>query len=656
MTLSHIRWIRSWHSSTDSVLAFAGKELARYLHRLIGIEPDVLGVRERTTRAGAAWLGICDQLPLPGGVETLTPAPWDDGYALWADEDGLYIAGRNARSALYGVYALMELQGVCFLRPGFGGEVVPEIESLRLPEAPIVELARYRHRGVCIEGAPSIAHALEMVDWCAKKRMNTVFLQFLSSQYFYNLWYERPYNPEYADSSVGEAEALALDDQVIASMKKRGLILHRVGHGWTSAAFGMPRSGWVTADEEVPAEYVPWLAEVNGERALYGGVPINTELCYSHGPAFEAFVETVVRYCEEHPELDVVHVWLSDATNNKCECDACRALSISDWYARIINALSEALYHRAPNTRFVFLAYNELLWAPEQVALDNLYGNAILMYAPIARCYGHSLADVDCDDGDKWPRPSLNQYAVSRNNAFYAQRLAGWRKVFAGDSFDYDYHLMWSNWEHMTDTAVARLYHEDLQQLKGMGLDGIVSCQSFRAFYPSGLAMTTLAEALWNPDLPWDEMRGRYLAAAFGEHAPFADEYLSTLESFLDPGDPHRRTPPFSNADEARLAACAEFLDVSLLEIKAYQVTETNRARRTSFDLLCHHATWLQSVVRGYQARLAGDAEEAERQFEAAADYLRRTEPKYGTYIDTMLALRVVERARLTSSFQPCAS
>ena len=95
---------------------------------------------------------------------------------------------------------------------------------------------------------------------------------------------------------------------------------------------------------------------------------------------------------------------------------------------------------------------------------------------------------------------------------------------------------------------------------------------------------------------------------------------------------------------------------MSLLEIKAYQVTETNRARRTSFDLLCHHATWLQSVVRGYQARLAGDAEKAERQFEAAMDYLRRTEPKYSTYIDTMLALRVVERARLTSSFQPCAS
>jgi hypothetical protein len=649
LTLAHVRWIRTWNSSEDSVLAYAGKELSRYLRRITGTEPHVLGVRERTDRADAAWLGRCDQMPPLSGLspaETLSPDPWDDGYALWADENGLYISGRNGRSVLYGVYAFLERQGVRFLRPGFEGEIVPRRQALAMPETPIVGRPRYRHRGVCIEGAPSIAHALEMVDWCAKKRMNTVFLQFLSSRYFYNRWYERPYNVEHSDSAVSEAEALTLDDQVITSMKQRGLILHRVGHGWTSAAFGMPRSGWVTADEEVDPEYVRWLAEVDGERALYEGIPINTELCYSYPPAFEAFVETVVRYCEAHPELDVVHVWLSDATNNKCECEACRKLSISDWYAQIVNALSEALYHRVPNVRFAFLAYHELLWAPEEVALDNQHGNAILMFAPIARCYGHSLADPDCDDEREWPRPPLNQYAASRYNAFYVQRLAEWREVFAGDSFDFDYHLMWAAWDHMTDTHIAHLYHEDLQQLKGMGLDGIVSCQSFRAFYPSGLAMSTLAEALWDPDTPWEEMRDRYLEAAYGGQADFADEYLSTLESFLDTGDPHWRTPPLSNAGASKLEACAGFLEVSLAEIQARQNALTERAQRKSLDLLCHHATWLQLVVQAYRARLAGDAEGADEAFEAAAGYLRRTEPQYSTYIDTMLALRVVERAK----------
>jgi hypothetical protein len=206
--------------------------------------------------------------------------------------------------------------------------------------------------------------------------------------------------------------------------------------------------------------------------------------------------------------------------------------------------------------------------------------------------------------------------------------------------------MMWAVWDHMIDTHIAHLYHEDLQQLKGMGLDGVVSCQSFRAFYPSGLAMATLADALWDPDVRWQEMRDRYLEAAYGAQADFADEYLSTLESFLDTGDSHWRTPPLSNAGASKLEACADFLEVSLAEIQVRQNALTERARRKSLDLLAHHATWLRSVVQGYRARLAGDAEGADEAFDAAAGYLRRTEPQYSTYIDTMLALRVVERAK----------
>lgn len=646
MNLKHIRWVRSWSPEVDPVLAFAGKELARYLRRLTGDKLDVLGVRELTGRADAIWLGVCDQVPVPGGE--LTPAPWDDGYAFWTRETGLYIAGRNARSVLFGVYAFLERQGIRFLRPGgYEGERIPWGEPLWLPQAVVVEQPRYRHRGVCIEGAPSIAHALEMVDWCAKKRMNTVFLQFFSSRCFYNRWYERPYNLDYSDRSVTEAEALALDDQVIASMKERGLVLHRVGHGWTGATVGMPRSGWVTTDEEVPPQYVRWLAEVDGERALFDDIPINTELCYSHGPALDAFVETVVAYCEQHPELDVVHVWLSDATNNKCECSACRELSISDWYAKLIHALSRALEERVPKMRFVFLAYIELLWPPEEVEIDESVDNAIMMFAPIARCYGHALDDPACDDGETWPRPPLNQYRASCYNAFYVQRLAEWRDVFEGDSFSYDYHLMWANWQQMTDTRIARIYHQDLQHLQELGLNGIVSCQSFRVFYPTGMAMTALAESLWNPDVPWEEMRDRFLRAAYAEHASYVGEYLDRLEAFLDTGDPHWRTPPFSNADETKLAECSAFLDRSLAEFRARQEAALLRAPKKSLELLAYHVQLLQYVVRAYQARLAGEEAQAEVEFDEAAAFLRRTEPKYSMYIDTMLALRSLERAKM---------
>jgi hypothetical protein len=268
------------------------------------------------------------------------------------------------------------------------------------------------------------------------------------------------------------------------------------------------------------------------------------------------------------------------------------------------------------------------------------------MYAPIQRCYGHALDDPVCDDGESWPRPPLNQYGASSYNAFYVQRLKEWRAAFGGDSFAYDYHLMWANWQQMTDTRLARIYHQDLQHLRDLGLDGIVSCQSFRVFYPTGMAMNALAESLWNPDVPWEEMRARFLEAAYAEHGSYVGEYLDRLEDFLDTGDPHWRTPPFSNADESKLAACAAFLDRSLAEFRVRHEAALLRATKKSLELLAYHVQLLQHVVRGYQARLAGDEAQAEAAFDEAAAFLRRTEPKYSAYIDTMLALRYLERAK----------
>lgn len=642
MLVSQVRWIRSDNPLEARVLAYAGRELARYLMKLTGARPIARGAGQAAPQAGAAWIGVCDRLPDPDA--TLAQAPWDDGYAIWNADGALCITGRNARSVLFGVYAFLETQGVRFVRPGPAGEVIPSLGEVALPTSPIVESPQYRHRGVCIEGATSLDHALGMVDWCAKRRLNTIFLQFVHSGYFYNQWYQRAYNPKHAGAPLSAEEALAYDERLIAAMQRRGLVFHRVGHGWTSAAFGMPRSGWVKETAPVPEEYVRWLAEVNGERKLFRDIPINTELCYSFQPAFDAFIETIVRYCETHPDLDVVHVWLSDAFNNKCECSDCRALTPADWYARIINALSEALHRRAPGTRFVFLAYFELWWPPEQVKIDERYGNAILMFAPITRCFGHALGDPACDDGQHWPRPPLNQHAVSRQNAFYVDILADWRQAFTGDSFDFDYHLMWAVWRELTDTHIAQVFHADLGQLKGLGLDGIVSCQSFRAFYPSGLAMATLAEGLWRPERAWDAVRKDHLAAAFGPDAAFAGDYLRQVEALLD-GDPHRRTLPFSAADAAALTQAAAFLKASLAEITEREHAAANAVYRLSLALLANHARLLAHVVAAYRARLGGDEAAANRELDRAGDLLRRTETRFSPYIDTMLALRLAVEA-----------
>ncbi len=641
MRVSRVRWLGTSSVEENRVLAYAARQLARYGEKLIGEEAEVRRARKMGEDTDTAWLGICDRMPEAPGA-SLTPAPWDDGFAVWGGKGKLHISGRNARSVLYGVYAFLEHQGVRFVRPSQGGELIPTLEEFSIPEEPLIEKPGYRHRGVCIEGAPSIQHALAMVDWCAKKRMNTVFLQFFSSRYFFNRWYEHAYSPAHAGKPITEEQALALDDKLIEAMKRRGMVFHRVGHSWTSATFDMPRSGWVTAeDEEIKPEHRRFLAEVNGERKLFGDIPINTEICYGHQPAFDRFVDNIVAYSQEHPEMDVVHVWLSDAPNNKCEDEDCRPLNISDWYAKVINALSKALAEKAPHTRFVFLCYFELWWPPEQVEIDDSHGNAIMMFAPIRRCYGHSLGDPECDDGQEWPRPALNQFESPQSNSFYVKSLTEWRKVFQGDSFDYDYHLMWAVWQQLTDTVVARVIHEDLQQLKGLGLDGIVSCQSFRNFYPSGLAMTALTDSLWNPDEPWEELRRRYLQSAYGPHLEVADQYLTQIEEYLATEDPHWRRLPFSDADGPALATIEGYLKEAVARFDGLKQEEPNQVYKRSLELLAHHARLLEYIVRAYQARMAGKPALADRELDRAAGFLQRTESRLSLVMDTELALKL---------------
>lgn len=641
MQISHVRWLSSGDPATDATLEFAARELARYVTMLTDARWTVTREGSPVTTADTIWLGLYGRLPQSPRVE-LTPALWDDGYAIWCQDGNCYIAGQNARSVLFGVYDWLERQGVRFVRPGPDGEVVPHVAALSFPDRPIVEQAYYRHRGVCIEGAPSLEHTLGMVDWCAKKRMNTLFLQFFSSRYFYNNWYARAYNPQFADHAISDQEAIAMDQQVIAALKLRGQVLHQVGHGWTGATVGLPRSGWVTADEPVPPDRVRWLAEVNGERKLFHEIPINTELCYSYRPAFDVMVETIVRYVTTHPEVDIVHVWLSDATNNKCECAECRTLTISDWYAKLINALSEALQAQAPGKRFVFLCYIELLWPPEQVMVDDRYGNIVMMFAPISRSFGRALNDPACDDGLSYPRPALNQFVAPRSNAFFVRTLRAWRDVFGGDSFDFDYHLMWAVWAHLTDTVAARVIYEDLQDLQALGLDGLVSCQPLRNHYPSGLAMAVMAEALWDPHVPFAEIRRGYLQAAFGEHAAYVGEYLQRLEAMLDPGDPDWRVPPLSNKNADELQQVGAFLAESLAALTAHLEVTAHATHRRSLDILCHHARFLQRIVRAYQVLAADDLGAARAALADATAFLQDTEPLYHRVMDTQLMLRVV--------------
>jgi len=351
--------------SAHLAVATAARELRRCLTRMLG--GPVTIVRRSGFRGveKCIWVGAREAFDGALPSRRCPVDERDDEILVERVGASTVITGSNGRSVLFAVYRFLGALGAAWPAPGRRAEVLPRVDAKCLDGVRLREKAASRHRGMCIEGGCSIKDVLDMVDWMPKHGYNAYFLQFRTSQFFYNRyhveerrWLGQPY------AKVSTQTALDYDDQVIAAARQRGLAMHRVGHGWTSSALGMDCLGWYkTAPRLAPSER-RLLARVNGRRELAGGIAINTELCYSNGAARRILIRTVADYADEHSEVDYLHVWLSDGHNNFCECPACRRKKPSEWYARVLCELGDEMSRRSSKARIVFLCYANLLEPP----------------------------------------------------------------------------------------------------------------------------------------------------------------------------------------------------------------------------------------------------------------------------------------------------
>lgn len=623
--------------SQGDTASFAANELARYLRKVTSQRLRVQSAISYDLHEEGFWLGLSGDFALKQWP-SFTASVLDDAFALKQTDTQILIAGANNRSILFGVYAYLESLGVRWIRPGARGEFIPHLDQLPKDKFILNETASYRHRGICIEGAPSLEHALNMVDWMCKRRMNSFFLQFRNSGTFWDRWYSRDYNPLFgARQTLDNQDHIRFDAAVIAEVKKRGMVLHQVGHGWTAATVDLPANGWRQTDIEVSVTKRRWLAKVNGKREVHQQIPVNTELCYSYGPAFRAFVENVSSYASQHPEIDVVHVWLSDAMNNKCECKECSSLTPADWYVKLVNALAEQLYSRNPRQRFVFLSYFESWWAPEDLTVESEYGNAILMFAPISRCFRHTLLDASCSEPFTTERPALNRAEMPRSNQALVSLFGGWRKAFTGDSFLFDYY-MWSGINSQcSDLSLARVIHADMKSLKQMRLNGVMSCQVLRSFWPTGLSMAAMADTAWNRNRSWRDIKERHFIAAYGADAGWVEQYLSQLEKILLGKASHSASTDLQRMIPDKLRQLEAYLQQHSAKLHSCRQHAGCPAHRESFQILIHHNQFLLKSCQSHLGKLKPDD---------VANWLLRSERSIHPYLDvpTLMSMQIKQR------------
>lgn len=591
------------------VIEFAAHELKRYLGRM-SRNSRVTQIIQEKNQSGSGRPVIC--LGLGNDIQNIVMPPVDN-HEL---DDVIYIdihkgrgiiSGNNPRAVLLAVYRFLTEAGCRWLRPGEDGEYIPQVDIAGL-NLQIIEKAAYRHRAICIEGAVSYENLVEMIEWAPKVGFNGYFIQFREAFTFFERWYSHHNNPTKKKDSFSLDQAREYIRLAVKEIKKRGLIYHAVGHGWTSEALGISGLGWDPGTYTLEPELTQYLAEVSLKREFWHGIPLNTNLCYSNREVRILIIRNIISYLHEHPEVDLLHFWLADDGNNHCECEACRKLLPSDYYVRMLNELDERLMQEGLDTKIVFLIYLDLLWPPIVERIKNPE-RFILMFAPITRSYSkpftitHTLPMVPTYQRNALKFPT----SVEENIAHLRQ----WQAIFSGDSYIFDYHLCR---EHYTDPGsynIAKLIHQDAKNLKTIGLNGFVSCQVQRVFFPTGLPLYVLGKTLWNDRLEFDALVKDYLEHAFGRDGKRVGQYLAALSNLFDPPYIRGEKPRINSRAAIKFASIQRVIDDFRPIIQKNILNQKLPCQAKSWEFLREHAWFASCLGQILEKRAVNDQDAA---------------------------------------------
>lgn len=607
-------------------------------------EPVSFAAEQLSTYLGQMLADEAGTLPISLSVHPDREGGLPDWFSVELTPESGSIEGSCSRAVLLGVYDCLRRLGCRFLAPVKGCEVVPsiprEVLSLRYEHR-----ASSLHRGVCIEGADSRENVLDFIDWLPKLGYNSFFLQFKSPCIFFARWYQHRGNSLRDAEPFTQADALAWAGEAERELKRRGLLLHKVGHGWTGEVLGCEAQSWDADTQPLPEEKRTLAAQVGGVRGLYKGVAANTNLCFSSGDTVDSFAALVADYAEKNPGVDYLHVWLADEYNNVCECESCQTTTPSDQYVALLNEIDRRLTAQGLDTKIVFLLYQELLWPPAKARLVNPR-RFVLMFAPISRTFERSYEA----DGEL---PSIPPYrrnhialptSLSQNLAF----LRDWQKIFQGDSFIYDYPLGRAHYGDFGYMKLARVISGDVKRLREFGLAGYVSCQELRAGLPNFFPNYVLGRTLMDASLDVNQLMGEYFSAAYGEDWPLVTDYLSQLSALSSTDYVNGKGPRMDDGVASRLEAVRE---LCLGFPPTLDVHRTPQGWQNPFwRALDFHRNYVLKLSRALYCLAQGDEDGGAEGWQEFRQFICENEPDFQPWLDVY---RVLEVTKNYTGFRP---
>lgn len=618
--------ILSYQEESSGTLDFAAHEAAGYLSRMMpGSHISVHNQSETTT----------DFLPIQLKV---VPAEYDkDHFEIDITPEGGGIQGGNERSVLLGVYHYLYLLGCRFLGPGKDCEQIPVIESSSLLYKKCCKTAGAKHRGVCLEGANSLENILAFIDWLPKVGYNSFFLQFQLPYTFLARWYHHELNPLLTPQPLTVQEAARMTDIMTEEIKKRGLLLHQAGHGWTGDSVGISSMDWKETSRQIKEPQRRMLAQLDGERKFFHGIPMNTNLCYSDPAVIEAFSDSVLRYIAGHDRIDYLHVWLADEYNNVCECDNCRKQLLADQYIQILNVIDRKLSEHGYHTKIVFLLYQELLWPAKTAVLENPE-RFILMFAPISRTFDASYQIPE--SLPPIPEYQRNQITLPVNLDENLAFLRAWQESFTGDSFIYDYPLGRAHYGDFGYVHISEIIGQDIRQLHRLGLNGYISCQELRSGCPNYLPNYVMGRMLFDEACTFEELADEYFRAAYGSHHQQVRQYLTALSRLC-------RCDYFNGKGERVLPKVSSDMEKAVLLTGDFQKRHVlpdaseGAVVQLFHKLLDYHGKYIILLEEAIHLLASGQADKAQECWERFQNTVCRHETEIQPFLDVYRILEV---------------
>ena len=619
--------------TASPVVDFAAEELKKYLRMMM---PDCGNIKisyDPNAKEGFL-LGLMQDFSLD--TSDAEDVMLDDIVYLDTTAEGGIIAGDNPRAVLLAVYEYLRQNGCRFLFPGIDGELIP-MQHVR--PVKFRHKAFQRYRGYATEGGCNQIDLVSFIDYLPKLGMNVFMIEFPIPVSYYRHDYENPYNKENViPERLSTAQVLQWKRQLEAEMEKRGLQFHDMGHGFTSEPLGImtatDKKGFT--DEDIPEESRELVAMIGGKRGLYKNTPLCTNFCMSNQKARTLVAEHVVKYVQEHENVDYLHVWLADGSNNYCECEECRKKLPADFYVMLLNEIDEKLTAIGSDARIAFISYVDTTWGPETEVIKNP-SRFTLLFAPIFRSYCYSIPE-----GTKKSvlRPyKRNQNVFPSTFAESFDYLDVWKKTWKGPCLAFEYHF----WRHfvydLTGLEMSRRLYDDVHIYKERGIDGIIEDASPRPFFPNGLAFYTYARSLYDGSLSYEEIVEDYLFHAYGEDFRLFREYFARINEAL-PYDVFSRDAANKKEkayyDPARAEKIERIREITkegraLIE---KHLDYPERARTVAVRLLLRHADLCDMIADFMAAKTRGENEKATELYNHARITFGKTYRDIHTYFD----------------------